>query len=80
MVRTQALRRCFRGLLVDIEDRNARAVLGEQLRGREADPTRPGGSGDDCSLTAQKHSFPPKVWAEALSKAACELKRELYND
>jgi hypothetical protein len=80
MVRTQALRRCFRGPLIDIEDRNARALLGEQSRGREADPTRPGGSRDDCSLTAQKHGFLPKVWAEALSKAACELKRELYND
>ena len=80
MVRTQALRRCFRGPLIDIEDRNARALLGEQSRGREADPARPGSSRDDCSLAAQKHGFLPKVWAEAFSKAACELKRELYND
>ena len=82
MVRTQAVRRCFRGPLIDIEDRkrapcsaNNRAAAKPIPRGPAAPEmiaVLPLKSMASTSLRCgRKHS---------LKGHTCELKRELYND
>ena len=55
----------LRAGLVEIEDGDPGAVLGEEPRGREADPARAGGARDDGGLAGKQHAFLP-IFREAV--------------
>ena len=80
MVRPEPFYRGFQGFLIDIEDRDARAVLGEQSRSREANSTSSSRPRNDCGLAAQKHGVLPRLCTGTSPKTPLKLKRELYND
>ena len=59
MLGAEVRRGVLRGRLVEVEDGDPCAMLGEQPGRREPDAPRAGRAGDDGCLAGQKHPFPP---------------------
>ena len=59
----ELLRRALRPRFVEVQDGDARAVLGEQAGGGEADPAGAGGAGNSRGLAGKQHLSLPIIVA-----------------
>ena len=57
MIQTEGGGRFLGALLIEVENGDLRAVLGEETGGREPDSARAGRTGNDSSLAFQQHRF-----------------------